>query len=179
VREILNAGGFPDIGIFVSGDMDEYSVRDLLGKGAPINGFGVGTKMDTSADAPYLECAYKLMEYAGIPRFKKSQDKATLPGRKQVFRKFTDGIMSGDVIGLEDEVIEGEPQLRRYMSAGGITGSLPLLKDIACWTAQQMRALPASLRALERGQDYPVGLSAGLKGLHDEVELKLSQTSYL
>ncbi len=57
-------------------------------KGAPINGFGVGTKLDTSEDAPYLECAYKLMEYAGTPRFKKSQGKATIPGRKQVFRRF-------------------------------------------------------------------------------------------
>ena len=179
VREILNAGGFPDIGIFVSGDMDEYSIRDLLGRGAPIDGFGVGTKMDTSADAPYLECAYKLMEYAGVPRFKKSKGKATLPGRKQIFRKYKDGIMSGDVIGLENEDLEGQPLLKKYMSAGKLSGPMPSLKDIARHASEQMRALPGCLRVLESGPDYPVELSAGLKRLHDEVELKLSQTSYL
>jgi nicotinate phosphoribosyltransferase len=179
VREILNAGGFPEIGIFVSGDMDEYSIRDLLQRGAPIDGFGVGTKMDTSADAPYLECAYKLMEYAGIPRFKKSKGKATLPGRKQVFRKYEDGIMSGDVIGLEDEGLEGQPILKKYMSAGNLSGPTPSLKDIARYASEQMRALPGHLRVLESGADYPVELSSGLEKLRDEVELKLGQTSYL
>jgi len=179
VRRILDEGGFPEIGIFVSGDMDEYSIRELLGKGAPINGFGVGTKMDTSADAPYLECAYKLMEYAGIPRFKKSKGKATLPGRKQVFRNFNEGIMSGDVIGVENEELAGRPLLLKYMGRGKMIGPRPSLKDIACHAAEQMRALPAYLRGLGPGPDYPVELSAGLKKLQDEVELKLSQTSYL
>lgn len=179
VRKILDEGGFPDIGIFVSGDMDEYSIRDLLAKGAPINGFGVGTKMDTSADAPYLECAYKLMEYAGIPRFKKSKGKATLPGRKQVFRRFDDGTMSGDVIGLESEDLAGQPLLHKYMSAGRMTGQLPSLQDTARYASEQLRSLPGHLRVLESGPGYPVGLSAGLNKLHEEVELKLSQTSYL
>jgi nicotinate phosphoribosyltransferase len=179
VRGILDAGGFPDIGIFVSGDMDEYSIRDLLERGAPIDGFGVGTKMDTSADAPYLECAYKIMEYAGIPRFKKSKGKATLPGRKQVFRNYENGIMSGDVIGLENEDLEGRPLLKKYMSAGTLSGPMPSLKDIARHASEQMRALPGHLRVLESGPDYPVELSAGLNRLRGEVELKLSQTSYL
>ncbi|MEN6464904.1 MAG: nicotinate phosphoribosyltransferase [Syntrophaceae bacterium] len=179
VRQILDAGGFPRIGIFVSGDMDEYSIRDLLERGAPINGFGVGTKLDTSADAPYLECAYKLMEYAGVPRFKKSRGKATLPGRKQVFRKFNEGVMSGDVIGLEDESLEGQPLLERYMSEGRICGQLPSLQDIARRASEQLRALPGRLKILEAGQDYPVGLSAGVIKLRDEAELKLAQTSYL
>ncbi len=179
VRRILDAGGFPNIGIFVSGDMDEYSIRDLLGKGAPINGFGVGTKMDTSADAPYLECAYKLMEYAGIPRFKKSKGKSTLPGRKQVFRSYDRGSMSGDIIGLEDEALAGRPLLEKCMSAGKITGPPPSLKDTATRASEELRALPQYLRCLEPGPGYPVELSAGLKNLHDEVELKLSQTSSL
>lgn len=179
VRKVLDEGGFPGIGIFASGDIDEYAIRDLLGRGAPINGFGVGTKMDTSADAPYLECAYKLMEYAGIPRFKKSKGKATLPGRKQVFRAFREGIMSGDVIGLEDEELEGFPLLHRYMSNGKITGEQSSLKEIAAHASEQLRALPASLKTLDAGPEYPVGLSSGLRKLHAEVELKLSQTSFL
>lgn len=179
VREILDAGGFPDIGIFVSGDMDEYSIRGLLEKGAPINGFGVGTKMDTSADVPYLECAYKLMEYAGIPRSKKSQGKATLPGRKQVFREYRDGLMSGDVIGLASEDLRGEPLLRKYMSGGKLTGPMPSLQETAGYAAKQLQTLPGHLRSLEPGPAYPVTLSAGLRKLHDEVDLKLSQTSSL
>jgi nicotinate phosphoribosyltransferase len=177
VRKILDAGGFPGIGIFVSGDMDEYSIRGLLGRGAPINGFGVGTKLDTSADAPYLECAYKLMEYAGVPRFKKSHGKATLPGRKQVFRRFGGGVMSGDVIGLESENIEGLPLLGRYMSAGSLRAPLPPLKETASYASEQMRALPGHLKALDAGDAYPVGLSAGVMKLRDEVEAKLSQSS--
>lgn len=179
VRKILDAGGFPDVGIFVSGDMDEYSISGLLGRGAPINGFGVGTKMDTSADAPYLECAYKLMEYAGVPRFKKSLGKATLPGRKQVFRKCEGGVISGDVIGLEGERLEGQPLLRRYMSSGKITGQLPSLQDTARYVSEQMKSLPGYLKALEPGPAYPVGLSAGVIKLRDEVEARLNQSSSL
>ena len=93
VRGILDHGGFQEIRIFASGNLDEYAIRELMSQGAPIDGFGVGTKLDTSEDAPYLECAYKLMEYAGRPRFKKSQGKATMPGRKQVFRQFEGTMM--------------------------------------------------------------------------------------
>ncbi|MFP4896290.1 hypothetical protein [Paraburkholderia sp. EG304] len=72
--------------ILASGNLDEYRLRDLMGCDAPIHGSGVGTRMNTSADAPYLDCAYKLVEYAGEPRRKRSEGKVTLSGRKQVFR---------------------------------------------------------------------------------------------
>lgn len=83
VRAILDDAGVQSIGIFASGNLDEYRVRDLVAAGAPIDGFGVGTRMNTSADAPYLDCAYKQTEYAGLPRRKRSEGKATWPGRKQ------------------------------------------------------------------------------------------------
>lgn len=85
VRQILDDGGCGDITILVSGSLDEEKLaRDFAG--LPIEGFGIGTRLDVSADAPSLDCAYKLEEYAGKPRRKCSAGKATLPGRKQVFR---------------------------------------------------------------------------------------------
>src|SRR5262249_52862637 len=102
VRTILDAAGLRDVAIFVSGDVDEDRLRALIADGAPIDGFGVGTRVDTSADAPYLDCAYKLQEYAGRARRKRSIGKATWPGRKQVFRRTgPDGRMCEDVVTLE------------------------------------------------------------------------------
>ena len=98
VRKILDAEGQKDIQILASGNLDEKAIAALLDAGAPIDGFGVGTKLDTSDDAPYLECAYKLMEYEGTPRMKRSIGKETFPGRKQIFRKVEDGRMAGDTI---------------------------------------------------------------------------------
>ena len=88
VRAILDDGGLRAITIFASGNLDEYALRELVAQGAPIDGFGVGTRMNTSADAPYLDCAYKLQEYDGRPRRKRSEGKATWPGRKQVYRRY-------------------------------------------------------------------------------------------
>ena len=93
-------------------DFDPYP------KGAPITGFGVGTKMDVSSDAPYLDCAYKLMEYAGKPRLKQSEGKETWPGRKQVYRRFTAREMVGDLLTVEDDRQGGRPLIRPYMKRG-------------------------------------------------------------
>ncbi|MDE2180968.1 MAG: nicotinate phosphoribosyltransferase, partial [candidate division NC10 bacterium] len=113
VRRILDEGGLTDAVIFASGNLDESIVRQLVAAQAPIDGFGIGTRMDTSADAPYLDCAYKLEEYGGRPRRKRSEGKATWPGRKQVYRWYdADGRMSGDVLTLEDDPQEGEPLIQ-------------------------------------------------------------------
>ena len=87
VRGILDEAGLRDVTIFASGDIDEYGLRELVGNKVPIDGFGIGTRLDTLSDAPYLECAYKLQEYADRPRRKRSEGKASWPGRKQVFRR--------------------------------------------------------------------------------------------
>ena len=87
VRAILDSGGCSDLTIFASGNLDEYRLAELVRGGAPIDGYGIGTRMNTSADAPYLDCAYKLQEYDGVPRRKRSAAKATWPGRKQVYRR--------------------------------------------------------------------------------------------
>ncbi|MHB9102982.1 MAG: nicotinate phosphoribosyltransferase, partial [Sulfuricella sp.] len=110
VRRILDRGGLGEVGIFCSGNLDEHEITRLLGQGAPIDGFGVGTRLDTSADAPYLDCAYKLVEYAGQPRRKRSEGKATWPGRKQVYRCFAaEGSLDHDILTLENDAQAGAP----------------------------------------------------------------------
>ncbi|HZW52095.1 MAG TPA: nicotinate phosphoribosyltransferase, partial [Rudaea sp.] len=119
VRRILDDGGLQATTIFASGDLDEYRLRELLVRGAPIDGFGIGTKLDTSADAPFIDCAYKLEEYAGRPRRKRSIGKATWPGRKQVWRRYDEsGRMAGDVVSLEHDKQPGEPLLQPAMRGG-------------------------------------------------------------
>jgi nicotinate phosphoribosyltransferase len=119
VRHILDAGGCEGVRIVASGNLDEYEIARLLGGGAPIDVFGVGTRLDVSVDAPYLDCVYKLQEYAGRPRRKRSTGKATWPGRKQVYRDWDpDGVIHADTIGLVDEPLPGRPMLVPAMRGG-------------------------------------------------------------
>jgi nicotinate phosphoribosyltransferase len=173
VRRILDQAGFPEIKILASGNLDEYAIRDLLLEGAPIDGFGVGTKLDTSEDAPYLECAYKLMEYAGKPRFKKSHGKATIPGRKQVFRRFEGRTMIGDVVALEGDDIAGVPVLLPVMTRGRRVSARCDLKEIASQAKKQMEALPPHFRNLEARPAYPVEFSDSLLALRKKMNSEI------
>ena len=124
VRSILDDGGLRGVKIFASGNLDEYRLRDLVQSGAPIDGFGVGTRMNTSADAPYLDCAYKLQEYGGRARRKRSEGKATWPGRKQVYRSYdANGKLARDTLTLADDVQTGEPLLHPVMKGGKRTSA--------------------------------------------------------
>ena len=108
VRAILDDGGLPATRIVASGGLDEESIAALLASGAPIDSFGVGTSLSTSSDAPALDCAYKLVEYAGRPTRKRSPGKATWPGRKQVFRRYGDDRrIAGDRVGLARALTNG------------------------------------------------------------------------
>ena len=119
VRRILDDGGLQDVTIFASGGLDEDELAGMMEANAPIDGFGVGTSLTTSSDVPALDCAYKLQEYAGIARRKRSAGKATWPGRKQVWRHFgDDGRMAGDVLALHDDRHAGEPLLIPVMRNG-------------------------------------------------------------
>jgi nicotinate phosphoribosyltransferase len=169
VRALLDSEGLKEVQIFVSGNMDERAIARLLAEGAPIDGFGVGTRLDTSDDVPYLECAYKLVEYAGKPRLKTSAGKATLPGRKQVFRRMEGGAMAGDTIGLEGEKLPGEPLLVQVMAGGRRVGDAPDLDAIARRTAGQLGALPGQLRRLEQAPPYDVRISPALERLREET----------
>jgi nicotinate phosphoribosyltransferase len=171
VRRILDAGGLRRVEIFASGSLDEWAVRDLLAGGAPIDAFGVGTRLDTSADAPYLDCAYKLVEYAGRARRKRSEGKATWPGRKQVWRGHDGaGRMGGDILGLEHERHPGTPLVVPVMRGGRRVGPPVSLDDARAHAAASLAALPDALRALDGGASYAVEVTPALRALAAEVD---------
>jgi nicotinate phosphoribosyltransferase len=171
VRKILDAAGLQAVTIFSSGNLDEHELRRLLAAGAPIDGFGVGTRLDTSADAPYLDCAYKLSEYAGIPRRKRSEGKATWPGRKQVFREYgSDGRMRADVISVETDQQSGTPLLKPVMEKGARTHGAETSLVIRERASRQLEQLPEPLRQLHPGMIYPVTIAPALRELAEEVD---------
>jgi nicotinate phosphoribosyltransferase len=166
VRKILDAGGLTGTIIFASGNIDEYSLAQLVAIEAPIDGFGIGTHLDTSEDAPYLDCAYKLQEYAGIPRRKRSEGKSTWPGIKQVFRRFdAEGFFAGDTITLADAPCLGRPLLKPVMRAGELVEPLPSLEQIRLYAKDQLDRLPEGLRVLKNAPAYPALISDELRTL--------------
>lgn len=173
VREILDAGGCRNVGIFCSGGIDEYSLaRDFEGR--PVDGFGIGTHLDVSADAPYLDCAYKLQEYAGIPRRKRSAGKATLPGRKQVYRGLgDDGRLRRDVVTLAEDREEGEPLLAPVMRDGRRLDPPPSLDTLRENAAAGLAALPGLLRSPLEKHSYDVTIAPALRKLAADLDRKI------
>ena len=162
VRKILDEAGHKEAIIFASGNLDEARVAALVAAGAPIDSFGIGTGLTTSADAPYLDAVYKLEEYAGQPRRKRSTGKATWPGRKQVYRHYEDnGRFRHDVVSLEGDAQSGEPLLRPAMERGR---RLPQ----ASLAASRQYCL-SQLERVPQG-DYPVEISAVLRALAEQVD---------
>ncbi len=171
VRRILDNGGLHQVTIFSSGSLDEYRLKHMIDMEAPIDGFGVGTRLDTSADAPYLDCAYKLEEYGGIARRKRSEGKVTWPGRKQVFRQFNDDeSMSFDLLTLEGDEAEGKPLLQPVMQGGKRLSPATSLAQIQEYTLSQLKRLPSHLKRLVKGAMYPVQISSPLRSLALEVD---------
>jgi nicotinate phosphoribosyltransferase len=176
VRRILNDGGLADVTIFASGGLDEDTVAEIVRAGAPINGFGIGTSLTTSSDVPALDCAYKLQEYAGLARRKRSAGKVTWPGRKQVWRRYgSDGRMAGDVLSLESDAQTGEPLIELVMKDGRRVGPIPTLAEIRVRAAHDLERLPAPLRDLEPGATCPVEVADALVRLAAEVDSRLAQ----
>jgi nicotinate phosphoribosyltransferase len=171
VRAILDAGGLRDVTIFASGNLDEYRVARLLDDGAPIDGFGIGTSLVTSADAPSLDVVYKLQEYAGTPRRKQSSGKATWPGRKQVLRtEDKAGVFARDVIALESEAA-GNGLLVPVMRGGKRLQPRESMDVLRQRASDQLSHLPPGLKSLEAaGAPYPVEISADLRRLAETVD---------
>jgi nicotinate phosphoribosyltransferase len=171
VRRILDEGGLGEVTIFASGSVDEYLLKALRDAGAPIDGYGIGTHMDTSADAPYLDCAYKLVEYAGRPRRKRSEGKVLWPGRKQVYRRYDEaGRMEGDVLTLEEDAQDGDALIRQVMRSGKrLSPAVPLAK-LRERTSAELSRLPENLRTIEATEPYPVAVSPRLRELAREVD---------
>ncbi len=172
-RKILDAAGLEEVKIFASGGLDEHAVAALVADGAPIDGFGVGTAMGTSADAPSLDMAYKLTAYAGKGRLKLSPGKKILPGRKQVWRVEEDGRSVRDVIGRADEPIEGRPLLRQVMEGGRRmedAAPIEILGRARERARDELSKLPERVLALDEADPaYPVTVSEGLSGFQEDV----------
>ena len=166
VRGMLDRAGLKQVKIFVSSSLDEYAIDRLLTSGAPIDGFGVGAHMATSSDAPVLDTAYKLAEYAGRPKLKLSESKSTLPGRKQIFREKSSGKAIRDVVGLQGESVTGEPLLVSVMSRGRRTQPSEPLERCRNRCRAELNSLSEALLSLSKAETpYPIDVSAGLEHL--------------
>lgn len=174
VRRLLDAAGLPQVTIFASGNLDEHRVAQLLAEAAPIDGFGVGTALDTSADAPALDAVYKLQAYAGTARRKRSEGKATWPGVKQVTRRLdSDGRLLGDTVQLDGEVLApgSTPLLHAVMRGGRRLAPSPSLDAVRAHCAAQLRSLPDALRRLTPADPpFTAGLSERVKALAQELD---------
>jgi nicotinate phosphoribosyltransferase len=177
VRRILDDAGLASVQIFASGELDERGIEQCLAAGAPIDAFGVGTRMDVSADQPYLDMSYKLVEYDGRPVLKSSAGKATWAGQKQVYRRLRSGEgFAGDVIALREEPAPPgavEILLRSVMEHGRLLAPHPRLSAIRDYCAAQVASLPDDLRAIGGTTTYPMSYSDRLVSLQRVLEAQL------
>ncbi|GAN32355.1 MAG: nicotinate phosphoribosyltransferase [Candidatus Brocadia sp. AMX2] len=184
VRRILDSEGLQHVKIVASGDLNEDRIDDLLRNGAPIDSFGVGTEMVTSKDAPALGGVYKLVEQEHngkiVPRMKFSEDKLTYPCKKQVYRIIdkADNFVK-DVIGLEDENLQGMPLLIPVIKNGKICYNLPTVHEIQRITSNNLAHLPQPFKRLKEAETYPVTKSQGLEAKRHEAEKTLKDINVI
>ncbi len=177
VRAILDGGGLGEVRIFASGNLDEHAIAALLAADAPIDGFGVGTQLSTSADAPTLDAVYKLQRYAGVARRKRSEGKATWPDAKQVWRELdAHGRLLRDHVTLATEpapAVGARALLQPVMQAGRRLAPPPALATLRAAAADSLGRLPPALSGLAptgAGEAYPVLISDGLRALADRLD---------
>jgi nicotinate phosphoribosyltransferase len=171
-RRLLNEAGLDKVEIFASGGLDEDAITELMTSGAPIDGFGVGTSMGVSHDAPDLDIAYKLCEYAGKGRLKLSAGKPVLPGRKQVFRVSEGERCVRDVIARAEEKLDGMPLLSRVMGDGRrLEAGRVDLTRIREHAKTELGRMPDAVRGIQPADPpYPVEVSGVLSRYHEEVK---------
>lgn len=174
-REMLDGAGLPSVRIIVSGDLDAERIAEVVDADAPIDGYGVGTALAVSTDAPYLDTAYKLAAYAGRGRMKLAASKRTWPGRKQVFRQFENGLAVRDVLAVAGEPLDGRPLLRPVMVGGKrLDGELPGLEAIRRHAEQSLAELPKRLTGLAPAEPpYQVAISDELERATEALERQL------
>lgn len=167
-RAILDEAGLHEVKIMISGDLDEYRIRDLLAAGAPLDAFGVGTQLSTSGDAPNMGAIYKLAELdiSGIKRFtaKFSDEKTSLPGAKQIFR-----LPTRDILARSGECGHGQPLVRPVVIGGRLLEPFPDLQTTRQRAAEAVRSLPARLRRLGPVEPHPVDYSKELSTLVEQA----------
>jgi nicotinate phosphoribosyltransferase len=175
VRAILDAGGLRDTAIFVSSDLHEERIAEIVAAGAPIDGFGVGGALSTVSDAPALGAIYKLVEIerggSNVPIMKLSPGKQSYPGRKQVWRRFENGRAIEDVIELADALRadSGNPLLTRVMVNGRRTNAAPSLADLRARSRAAVATLPEPVRRIRDTSVYPVRIGDELRDAIDRL----------
>jgi len=176
VRQILDDAGFKGTKIFVSGDLNEFVLDDLTSRGAPIDGFGVGTELVTSRDDPALQAIYKIVSTKRNARVtyrvKTSEGKRTIPGAKQVYRKYSEtGEIQEDIIALEDEEPPRvtEPLLTKVVDHGKLVHNLPTLSVIRERAMKDVARLPARYKVLKGSEEPPTKLSRKLEELSESL----------
>jgi nicotinate phosphoribosyltransferase len=174
-REMLDSAGLQRVQIFASSELDEYEIGALVASGAPIDGFGVGTKMAVVDDAPHMDVAYKLVEIGGRRCTKLSSRKILYPGRKQVFREVHDGQVARDVIGRHDEELPGERLLVPVMRDGKrLPAGCVSLLDSRQYATHELLRLPPAMRKLEAAAEpFPVQISARLQEDYEAIRQSL------
>ena len=173
VRRILDDGGLGDVQITASGNLDEDTIQQIVAAHAPVDVFAVGTRLATSADAPYLDCVYKLQEYAGRPSRKKSEGKATWPGAKQVYRRYDQqGRIEHDVVTTAADTQEGTPLIRPVMESGKRREASDSPDHIRERATAELATLPDKMRRLSPGATISVRISAALQSLTREVDAR-------
>ncbi len=169
VKQILTDNGYGYVSIMASGSLDEYMLLELINSGAHIDAVGIGTKMGVSADAPYLDMAYKLVEYEGKPILKLSPGKRTWVGRKQVYRHYgQDGNMTRDILTLQDDIQNGTPLLKEVVTDGRIKCDSSITKARKHFEREYER-LPDKYKKIYPDNYYPVEIAPALKSLEQEV----------
>ncbi len=171
-RNILNKAGLSDVKIIASGGLDEWSISKIVKSGAPVDSFGVGTRMVVSEDSPGTDIVYKLTSFAGVGRTKCSIGKEILPGEKQVWRNL-EGKKGGDLIGTSEETHSGIPLLHQVMTEGNrLEVSRKSIEDSRKYALEEISKLPKDIQAIDSVQSpYPVTISEQLKKIHNDVLL--------
>jgi nicotinate phosphoribosyltransferase len=160
-RAMLDAAGFEQAKIMVSGDLDEYKIRELIRSGAPIDAFGVGTELATSGDAPSMGTIYKMVEIDRRFTAKRSEHKSSIPGSKQIFR-----FQDHDLLARSEECANGsEALLQPVMIQGNLICPLPDLREARERAAKMLAQLPPAVYELEPNESFPVHKSAALEAL--------------
>ena len=181
-RAMLDEADMPEIEIFASGGLDEFAVDALLEAGAPINGFGVGTKVGVSADAPWTDCVYKLVEYQGRPVLKLSTEKETMPGPKQVYRRR--GVRGEYQLDLITRACEpapsdgSEPLLGEVMRGGKSITPNPTLNELRARFGNEFECIPDRLKGLRSPSHYEVTTSADLVRLQKRVAAQVREREF-
>jgi nicotinate phosphoribosyltransferase len=178
VRKILDEAGLTDVKIIGSGGLDEYDLAEFTDANIPYDSYGVGTKMGVSADAPWSDIAYKLVEYNDRSVLKLSPAKVSLPGKKQVFRiSDKQGQLQRDIIGLRDENVAGaQSLLKRVMTAGKITAPLPSLEESRAGFLSEFAKLPEPIKRIRNAENYLVEQSSGVQEHRATVEQQISRS---